>query len=324
MDELPRALKAGIWAAWTFAGLELVGMLWDPWHLLSVILWALAARGLSKLKAWSGYGPALMQCALVGFLCYLFAADPAAVSQLGWKAALGLGLTTLIGFLLFRAGRAAETVSGRRSGSPWGWIALSSAMTVFLIAFKPMVVPTGAMEKTALIGDHILVRNAPGVSPARRDIVVFRYPVDPSQIFIKRVVGLPGDNIRIKDKKLFVNGAAQEEPYAFHATDYTDSYRDNFPSEPNVRLYPHADDMLRDSVGAGQVMIPRGKYFVLGDNRDSSLDSRYWGFLDAADIIGEPWIVYYSADVSSKQVADGGWGITINRLRWDRFFKRLR
>jgi signal peptidase I len=107
---------------------------------------------------------------------------------------------------------------------------------LFLIALKPMTIPTGAMENTLLIGDHVLVINAPGVSPSRLDIVVFRYPIDPRQIYVKRVVGIPGDNIRIAGKKLFVSGVAQEEPYVFHGTNYMDSYRDNSPSKPNMRL----------------------------------------------------------------------------------------
>ncbi len=291
MDAPPRAIRIGVWEAWACAGLGLVAPLSNPWHVFMCIPWALAAWGLGKGEAWSGYGPALWQVSLVGFLCYLFVTDPAAAQQLKWESALELLLTVLGGFLLFRAGKAAEAVSGRRLGSPWGWIALSCAMPGFLIAFGPMNVPTGAMEKTVLAGDHVLVWRGPGGSPARRDIVVFRYPIDPRQTFMKRVVGVPGDNIRIAGKKLFVNGSAQEEPYAFHGTNYMDSYRDNFPSKPNMRLYPPAEEMLRSSVIAGEVMVPQGKYFVMGDNRDSSLDSRYWGFLDGADIIGRPWIV---------------------------------
>ena len=140
---------------------------------------------------------------------------------------------------------------------------------------QAFVIPTGAMEDTLLIGDHVLVRCFPKSYPGRGDIIVFRYPVDRRQIFVKRVIGLAGDHIRIAGKRVYHNGTPLNEPYAVHKTTYEDSYRDNFPSEPNASLQDVGLDMLQKHVVNGEVVVPEGSYFVLGDNRDDSLDSRY-------------------------------------------------
>jgi signal peptidase I len=185
----------------------------------------------------------------------------------------------------------------RHGLAKWGWIAAGVLLTLPWIALRPFSVPTGAMADTILAGDSILVNTLGtklGGQFQRGDIVAFRYPVDPQQAFIKRIIGIPGDRIRIANKQLIRNGAAVTEPYAVHKTEYIDSYRDNFPSEPNVRLFEPADRMLAVDVRGGEVIVPEGQYFVMGDNRDHSLDSRYWGFLPASAIIGKPLFVYNS------------------------------
>jgi len=147
-------------------------------------------------------------------------------------------------------------------------------------------------------------------------LIVFTYPIDRRQTFVKRVIGVAGDRIRITNKIVYRNGTAIEEPYAVHKTDYVDAYRDNFPSEPDVTLYAPAKEMLREHVSNGEVVVPDGKYFVLGDNRDLSLDSRYWGFIGSGDLIGRPWLIYDSEDPPSL--------VTVNRrVRWGRLFKLL-
>jgi signal peptidase I len=194
-----------------------------------------------------------------------------------------------------------------------GAICLLMLATPFALfaRYQAFIITTGAMEDTLLIGDHIIVQR--GTQPKRNDIVAFRYPIDPRQTFIKRIAGVPGDRLKIINKVLSLNGAPQAEPWANHKTDYIDSYRDNFPAEPNVTLDESGVKMLRENVVNGEVLVPEGKYFVLGDNRDNSLDSRYWGFIDAKDIIGMPVLIYASFDNSSQ---GGG-------VRGDRFFKRF-
>ena len=225
-------------------------------------------------------------------------------------------------------------------------------VTIILLLFgttslvQAFVIPTGSMEDTLLIGDHLLVDKmafAPGgpvskyVLPyedvKRGDIIVFRYPVDIKQTFVKRAIGVPGDHIRLIDKNLILNGHAVNEPYVYHKTEYIDSYRDNFPSDPNVHVSESAIDMLTNHMKDGEVIVPPGCVFAMGDNRDSSLDSRYWGFVPRENIIGKPLIIYWSYDaptddlsdpsISAKHITD----LVLHfptKTRWNRTFRLIR
>lgn len=223
------------------------------------------------------------------------------------------------------------------------------AVTIILLLFgtttllQAFVVPTGSMEDTVLIGDHMFVDKLayspagpisrfllPYVEVRRGDIVVFKFPVNPRENYIKRIVGVPGDRIRVVNKQLHLNGKPVEEPYVVHKTPYVDSYRDNFPSEPNTRLAEAAYEMLAHHVVNGEVVVPPGAYFAMGDNRDNSLDSRYWGFVPRENIIGKPSIIFWSYDTSTERLADPNF-ISIDHLidlglnfftktRWKRTF----
>ena len=181
---------------------------------------------------------------------------------------------------------------------------------------QAFVIPTGSMEDTLMIGDHLLVDKLayapagrvskyviPYTEVKRGDIIVFRYPVDIQQTFVKRCIGVPGDRIRLVNKQLILNGRPVNEPYVYHKTEYIDSYRDNFPSDPNVHVADFAQDMLLNHVQNGEVVVPPGSYFAMGDNRDSSLDSRYWGFVPRANIIGKPLIIYWSYDATTEALS---------------------
>ena len=181
---------------------------------------------------------------------------------------------------------------------------------------QAFVIPTGSMEDTLMIGDHLLVDKLayapagriskyaiPYTDVKRGDIIVFRYPVDIQQTFVKRCIGVPGDRIRLVNKQLILNGRPVNEPYVYHKTEYIDSYRDNFPSDPNVHVADFAQDMLMNHVQSGEVVVPPGSYFAMGDNRDSSLDSRYWGFVPRANIIGKPLIIYWSYDAPTEALS---------------------
>jgi signal peptidase I len=211
---------------------------------------------------------------------------------------------------------------------------------------QAFVIPTGSMENTLLIGDHLLVDKmayAPSSGLAqhllpydplkRGDIIVFRYPVDIKQTFVKRLIGLPGDRIRLAGKRLFLNGKPAEEPYAYHGTDYIDSFRDNFPSAPNVATVPSGLDMLTHHVRNGEVVVPPDSYFALGDNRDFSLDSRYWGFVPRANIIGKPLLIYWSYNAHTAELTDPSIGLRHltdmllhfpSKTRWNRTFRLIR
>lgn len=189
-------------------------------------------------------------------------------------------------------------------------LASTIVIAVFVITFivQAFQIPSESMENTLLIGDYLLVDkvrfarggNRDGVLPyrgiQRGDIIVFRYPVHPVQHFVKRVVGLPGDRVRIVHKKVIVNGQALREEYAVYRSVVPDPYRDDFPS-PNL-LNGNVDSrwwiQMRQLARGGELTVPPGQYFVLGDNRDESLDSRYWGFVPRENILGRPLLIYWS------------------------------
>jgi len=225
-------------------------------------------------------------------------------------------------------------------------------VTILLLLFgtttlvQAFVIPTGSMEDTLLIGDHLLVDKLTYSPPGpvskyvlpyqdvqRGDIIVFRYPVDIRQTFVKRVIGVPGDRIKISAKQVTLNGKQLNEPYKYHKSEYLDSYRDNFPGEPNVRVYDPAMVMLEKHVENGEVVVPPGSYFAMGDNRDSSLDSRYWGFVPRENIIGKPLIIYWSYDAPTERLASSNIGLDhildlaqnfFTKTRWKRTFKLIR
>jgi signal peptidase I len=195
-----------------------------------------------------------------------------------------------------------------------GFRAVSTAVVLFLVIrtflFEAFKIPTGSMENTLLVGDFLLVNKAvygaevpvlhsrlPAFTePRRADVVVFFPPHDPTKNYVKRIVGVPGDTLEMRDKVLYINGEAQVEPYTRHV--------DRFSEPSDARMLWQRDYLIEAKRGRriyeptrdrwGPLVVPAGKYFALGDNRDNSEDSRYWGFLDSASIRGRPMFVYYS------------------------------
>ena len=237
-----------------------------------------------------------------------------------------------------------------KADAPRGFIA-EWTVTIILLLFgtttlvQAFVIPTGSMEDTLLIGDHLLVDKLAYAPPGpvskhllpyehikRGDIIVFRYPVDIRQTFVKRCMGVPGDHIRLANKEVYLNGKKLVEPYVYHKTEYIDSYRDNFPSEPNVHLADSGEDMLEHHVQNGEVVVPPGNFFAMGDNRDSSLDSRYWGFVPRANIVGKPLIIYWSYDAPTEALSNPTIGVDhlidlmehfFTKTRWSRTFRLI-
>jgi len=178
------------------------------------------------------------------------------------------------------------------------------------------VIPTGSMQNTLLVGDHVLVDKLayassdsfskhllPYADLKRGDIIVFRHPITINETLVKRAVGIPGDHLRIENKQLFINGKPlNESRYVVHSTHYIDSYRDNFPGNPNEPVPARVLAMLRDNVRNGDLIVPPGQIFAMGDNRDNSLDSRYWGFVPRENIFGKPLLVYWSYDASTEDL----------------------
>jgi signal peptidase I len=216
----------------------------------------------------------------------------------------------------------------------WEWTkAISTAILLFLVirtfAVEAFKIPTGSMEGTLLVGDFLLVNKAvygaeiplthqrlPAFSlPRRGDVIVFLPPHDPHKNYVKRIVGSPGDTLEMRDKVLYRNHVEMTEPYARHTDPLSD------PSDPqmdwqlaylvNRRLTWKTYHPTRDNWGP--LVVPAGKFFALGDNRDRSEDSRYWGFLDARAIRGRPMFVYYSFQHDLTEQFD--W---LTRVRWGR------
>jgi signal peptidase I len=217
--------------------------------------------------------------------------------------------------------------------------------TTFLVqAFK---IPSSSMENTLLIGDHLMVDKvsyAPGgkwswmlpYKPIQRDqIIVFRYPLDPETYFVKRVIGLPGDRIHLRDKQVFRNGEPLTEPYVVHKTGGVENFRDNFPDYTNGYGFPDWMQQVSQYLRDGDIVVPDGHYFVMGDNRDLSSDSRYWGFVPRENIVGKPLMLYWSYESSSEDYRDTGvsnaagqwFDVLIHfaqKTRWNRMFRILR
>lgn len=184
-------------------------------------------------------------------------------------------------------------------------VAFVLAMFIRTFVVQAYKIPSGSMLETLQIGDHLLVNKflygvklpfthkyiIDGSSPKRGDIIVFEYPNNPSIDYIKRIVGVPGDVIEVRDKQLYRNGEKVEELYIRHSegTTVQPGVRDNF----------------------GPVTVPEGKYFAMGDNRDDSQDSRFWGFVDRTAIHGKAWIIYWSWE-------------GLGNMRWDRVGTVLR
>ena len=183
-------------------------------------------------------------------------------------------------------------------------------IAIFVITFivQAFQIPSESMENTLLVGDYLLVNKLcyggngmgdhlmPYQKISRGDIIVFHYPVDPSQHFVKRVIGVPGDHLRMISKRVWINGKLLEEPYVRFIEPPNDAFRDNFPRTdiPAARLVGSWWLEMRKLVEDGQLIIPEGHYFVMGDNRDDSEDSRYWGFVPRENIIGRPLVIYWS------------------------------
>ncbi len=250
----------------------------------------------------------------------------------------------------------AAKIDAKRGGQTRNSIA-EWAVTVLLLLFgtttlvQAFVIPTGSMEDTLLIGDHLLVDKLafassgpvskyllPYEQPKHGDIIVFRYPVDITQTFVKRVIGLPGDRLKMVNRNVYRNGVQLNEPYTYHKFSY-DASRDNFPGEPSMFAEglqaQYQRDMLDHHVTNGEIVVPPNSYFAMGDNRDNSLDSRYWGFVPRENIIGKPLLIYWSYKASTEDLA----GTTVDslfshmtdlathffsRTRWTRTFRVIR
>ncbi len=216
-------------------------------------------------------------------------------------------------------------------------IAVILALFIRTFVVQAFKIPTGSMENNLLIGDHLLVNKfvfgpspsllertlLPGGTMRRGDVVVFKYPEEPDRDFIKRVIGLPGESIELREKKVYINGQPLEEPYV------------HFLQPPGSESEKHEVTSFDVRERYGPVVVPPNQYFVMGDNRDNSQDSRYWGFLPRGYVKGKALVIYWSYEAGREDYQDQSAGATLKgfasvvvhfftRTRWDRLLHQIR
>jgi len=206
-------------------------------------------------------------------------------------------------------------------------VAVVLALFIRTFVVQAFKIPTGSMEPNLLVGDHLLVNKfafAPVATEFERmvlpmreirrgDIIVFKFPEEPERDFIKRVIGLPGDTIEMRNRQLFVNGNRLEEPYAHYLFPVGDDQSESFDVRSRY----------------GPVTVPPAHYFMMGDNRDNSQDSRYWGFLPAHYVKGRALMIYWSFEPPAGEQADGASGLLrtltglVTGTRWSRLLHQI-
>jgi len=230
---------------------------------------------------------------------------------------------------------------------------LATVLFIMTFVFQTFAIPSGSMENTLLVGDHVLV-NREQFAPATRwmgpllpyrdlrhgDTAVFLSPEQPGLFLVKRIIGIPGDRIHLRDGMVYRNGEKLDEPYTQHIlAGYYNPYRDNFPAVPpserySVRNRKWAQE-LPSHLQGDDIVVPPDSYFAMGDNRDNSYDSRYFGFVPRANLIGHPLFIYWSfitppIDPGMENVGDrvGSMAHTLlhffDQTRWSRTLKIIR
>lgn len=230
---------------------------------------------------------------------------------------------------------------------------LVSGLFIITFIIQAFEIPSRSMEKTLLVGDHVFVDRlsaAPRAGylgplmPYRRikrgEVAVFISPAQHDLHLVKRIVGVPGDKIHLENRTLFVNGVAQSEPFVYHDPERRapDAFRDDFPSISPVgqggpSTWPLEFHANLD--GHGDLVVPEGHYFAMGDNRENSFDSRYWGFVPEENFIGRPLFIYWSFDTPEDQYSRTAWSDRVgfvfhvilhffDQTRWSRMFHPVR
>jgi len=231
----------------------------------------------------------------------------------------------------------------RSTGQHWGlFLEWAKSFTIAIILFlvvrtflvEAFKIPSGSMEKTLLVGDFLLVnkmvygaeipftgKHLPAIRhPQRGDVIVFQWPLDPTKNFVKRLVGVPRDTLYMQSGELYVNGEHQNERYVTHSEPDMDPTAVDFEWQKKYLVKTaEAATGVPSRNNWGPLVVPKDEYFVLGDNRDNSLDSRYWQFVPDSLIRGRPMFVYYSYDPDSLDRMS--W---LTRIRWTRIGERVR
>ncbi|HVM92954.1 MAG TPA: signal peptidase I [Terriglobales bacterium] len=232
---------------------------------------------------------------------------------------------------------------------------LATVLFIMTFVFQTFAIPSSSMEDTLLIGDHVLVdrerfaAKTPWIGPLipyreirRGDTAVFLSPEQPGLFLVKRIIGVPGDRIHLHDGVVYRNGEKLVEPYVKHVSADEnppfDEYRDNFPAVPPLSNYVRNDkwrEEMPKHIERGDIVVPPDSYFAMGDNRDVSYDSRFWGFVPRANLIGRPLVIYWSIHTSPEEYENQGLGDRFqsflhtvvhffDETRWGRSFRIVR
>ena len=231
-------------------------------------------------------------------------------------------------------------------------VVLVTGLFIITFVMQAFEIPSSSMEDTLLIGDHVFVNREQFAPPTkwmgpllpyrqirRGDIVVFLSPAEAGLYVVKRVIGIPGDRIHLRDGLVYRNGEKLNEPYVMHKeADMPNPYRDNFPAIPASDMYsvtPQWQALIRSYVEGDDLVVPADSYFAMGDNRDVSYDSRFWGFIPRDNVIGRPMFIYWSFETPPNQYQHKEFGERIQFLihivihffdqtRWTRTFKAVK
>jgi signal peptidase I len=318
--KLPKIAVVAVVIAFLLFLAALIQSRQEIWSLLVGLVPAFAGVTILRKRAWGAFGFALVEASQVVAAAILYMQGSAA----SFSQVVLITLVNLVWAGIFFLAGHAMLRSGTARGSAAPWILIVLFVTVPWMFVRLYVMPTASMENTLLLGDRLLVRTFALGKPAHGDLMVFQYPLDRKQTYLKRVIALPGDRVRMVSRVVSVNGKELKEPYTIHVFP-SDPSRDNlpgdstFPRSLNGNLAAAHAEMMEKHVTNGEVVVPPHKYFVLGDNRDNSLDSRDWGFVDVDDIIGKPVLIYSSETPVLGDPLNRG----ENKIRWSRFFKLL-
>jgi signal peptidase I len=316
LSKLPRIATI---VAFVIAGILILVALLGPIVLLPFAIIPLCAGiGILRKRVWSAYGYATFLFAQLLLLPIVSLRSGYSIGHI-LQTIFSALFSLLVGILFLFAGRSLAA-SGAVRGKAFPWIIAAALTTVPLVFVHTFEIPSESMEETLLPGDRILALTFPPQHPDRGKMLIFLSPQDRSLTLVKRVIAVPGDRIRISRKVVILNGTALDEKYAVHKSGEPGFYPDDFPNESVLPDCAEGHEMLSQQVVDGEIVVPAGEYFVLGDNRENSLDSRCWGFVGSGDVIGKPLMIYDSINQTPEQASSPSqaW---LGQRRWARLFR---
>ncbi len=279
-----------------------------------------AGIGILRNRIWSAYGYATFLFAQLLLIPLYFLRPGYSTGRLVQLIPMSMG-TLGLGVLFLFAGRSLASAGGRR-GRAWPWIIVAALSVVPFFFVQTFKVPSESMENTLMPGDSILAQVFPVRVLARGQVIIFISPTARDLILTKRVIAVPGDRLRISKDVVILNGTALNERYVTHESGGETFYPEDFPNDVELPGCVAGHEMLSKRVVNGEIVVPAGSYFVLGDNRANSLDSRCWGFVSSSELVGRPFMIYDSIERDPNQATEPNqdW---LGHRRWGRLFRFL-